>query len=409
MTEFSAVPAYNPDLLGAALTSIEALRGKRDELQQAQDIEKRLADKLAHAITKLGITKINQDNSLDTLVAIAQEDMRQVEVRIAARNEAAGQTLQLQKQTVLYRATEADLLITVETARSAFSSQVASLMLNEDATIAMTKSRLAEFDELLSVNASVVEATTRCASHSKSLSVYEEMAQSISTALQEHPNKDFILAAEIWSARLEKAQAQQARMTLAEQKLADAKEALSRNETKTGRHRATLTRLCANAHVKTVAELPEAEEQSKLKYQAMRDANAAIAQLSKASRHSVTELIELLDGREHEALSNEESLIEQRLKQSEEQLEKARTAEEVARRALDDINSSDIAAAAADAMARAVATAQNTLLLQMRTRLAHSLLQEAVRRFKTFTGTNTQICLPILCTNHRRRIRRTNQ
>lgn len=370
------------DLLGVALTSIEALRGKRDELQQAQDIEKRLADKLAHAITKLGITKINQDNSLDTLVVIAQEDMRQVEIRITARNEAVGQALQLQKQATLYSATEAGLLITVETARNSFSSQVASLMLNEEATIAMAKSRLAEFDDLIAVNVSVVEATSRYASRSRSLSFYEEMGQSISTAMQEHPNRDFILAAEIWSARLEKAQAQQTRTTLAAQKLADAKEALSLNETKTGRHRATLARLCANAHVETVAELPEAEEQSKLKYQTMRDANAAIAQLSKASRHSVTELIELLDGREHAALSNEESLIEQKLKQSEEQLEKARIAEEVARHALDDINSSDIASAAADAMARAAATVRNTLPLQMRTRLAHSLLQEAVRRFK---------------------------
>jgi uncharacterized protein YhaN len=49
---------------------------------------------------------------------------------------------------------------------------------------------------------------------------------------------------------------------------------------------------------------------------------------------------------------------------------------------LDDIDSSDAAAAAADAMTRAAATVRHTLPLQIRSRLAHTLLRDAVRRFK---------------------------
>jgi uncharacterized protein YhaN len=171
-------------------------------------------------------------------------------------------------------------------------------------------------------------------------------------------------------------------MALAEQRLAAAVQGLSNNQAKAARHSATLKRLCVSAGAQIAGELPEAEEKSNRKRQAMRDANAAADQLAKASRHSVKELQELLAGRDHDVLRTEESQIEQELVLVNERLGKARTAEEAARRELDSINSSDTAAAAADAMAGAAATVRNILPLQIRTRLAHSLLQEAVRRFK---------------------------
>ena len=190
------------------------------------------------------------------------------------------------------------------------------------------------------------------------------------------------MTAEIWSARLESAQAQQLKLQLAEQKLAAAEQTLSDNQAKATRHQATLKRLCVSAGVQVAGELPEAEEKSNRKLQAMREATAAAKQLADASRRSENELQELLAQRDHDALRAEESRIEQELMRINERLEKARTADETARRELDDITASDTAAAAADAMARAAATVRNTLPLQIRARLAHALLQEAVRRFK---------------------------
>ncbi|MEO5655957.1 MAG: AAA family ATPase [Nitrosospira sp.] len=370
------------DLLTSTLSAIDGLQGKRDELLQAQDIEKSIADKLIYAISQLGISKVKNDDPLDTLVAVAEDDLRQIDARIAARNNALGQTTQLKKQVVLHNATDADLVSKVQSTKQIFSSQVCGLMLNENATVAMAKSRLAEFDEILLTYKSVVEATSKRTQASKTLSIYQEMAQNISDTLSEHLNEDIILAAEIWSTRSAKGQSQQSKLDLAEHELNLTTKALANNEAKEARHRATLTRLCASAAVKTVAEVVEVEGQSKRKHQAIRDVHAATEQLTKASRRSIIELKERLAGREYDELSMEESNIEQKLEQANVRLDQARAAEEMARRALEDISSSDVAAAASDAMARAAATVRNTLPLQIRTRLAHVLLQEAVRRFK---------------------------
>ena len=370
------------DLLDTVLNAFDGLQAKRDELQHAQDIEKSLADKLLQSIARLGITKVNDEDPMETLVAVAEDDLKQIEGLIAASNNAAGQALQLQRQAELHNIKDIDLVNDVVATRKAFSDQLASLMLGNDTTVAMAKARLAEFDEVLTANASLMEAQSRRTTHAATLSVYQETANNIATALSEQPPEDITLAAERWSERLESAQAQQSKLDLAEQRLAAAEQAFSNNQAKAARHQATLNRLCVSASVQMTGDLPAAEEKSNRKRQAMRDANAAADQLAKASRRGVKELQELLAGRDHDDLRTEELRIEQELVRINERLEKARIADETARRELDGINSSDAAAAAADAMARAAATVRNTLPLQIRTRLAHALLQEAVRRFK---------------------------
>jgi len=370
------------DLLGTVLAGFDGLQVKRDELRYAQDLEKSLADKLLQSITRLGITRIDDTDPLGTLIAVAEDNLKQIEGLIAASNNAAGQALQFQRHAELHNTRETELVGNADAARSAFSCHMGSLMLGEDATIAMAKARQAEFDQLLAANESVIEAQSRGTTHAGMLSVYQDTAKSIAAALSEPLPEDVTVAAEIWSARLGRAQAQQSKVDLAEQRLAAAEQGLSTNQAKGARHSATLKRLCVSAGVQIAGELPEAEEKSNRKRQAMRDSNAAADQLAKASRRSVKELQELLAGRDHDVLRTEESRIEQELVMVNEHLGKARTAEEAARRELDSINSSDAAAAAADAMAGAAATVRNTLPLQIRTRLAHSLLQEAVRRFK---------------------------
>ncbi|MBK7366113.1 MAG: AAA family ATPase [Nitrosomonas sp.] len=370
------------DLLTKVLAAFDELQTKRDELQHAQDIEKALADKLFQAITRLGLTKVDKDDPLGTLVAVAEDNVKQVNELIASSNNAAGQTLQLLRQAEIHKTREIELVGDVGAARSAFSGHIASLMLCDDATIAMAKARMAEFDELLIVHKSLVEAQSRLTTHAGTLSVYQDAANSIAAALSEPLPEDMTLSAELWSARLVSAQSQKSRLELTEQRLSAAEQNLSNNQSKAARHEATLNRLCKSAGVRDASELPEAEEKSNHRRQAMRDANAASEQLAKASRRNVNELQELLAGRDHESLRTEESRIEQELIHISERIEKARIADETARRELDSIDSSDAAASASDAMARAIATVRNTLPLQIRTRLAHALLQEAVNRFR---------------------------
>lgn len=368
--------------LDTVVTAFGGLQAQRDELQHAQDLERSLADKLRQAVTRLGITKVADDDPLGTLVAVAEDNMTQVAGLIAAGNNAAGQALQLKRQVESHSTKDVELVANVDVTRSAFSDKMASLMLGDDATVAMAKARLAEFDNLVAAHESLIEAQSRRATHAGALSVYQETANSIAEILSEPPPGELTVAAEIWSTRLGNAQAQQSKLELATQMLAAAEQALSNNQAKGARHQATLEQLCVSAGVSSAGALPEAEEKSNRKRQAMRDANAAGDQLAKASRRSVKALQELLAGRDHEVLRTEELRIEQELAGISERLEKARAADESARRELDGISSSDAAAAAADAMAMAAATVRNTLPLQIRTRLAHALLQEAVRRFK---------------------------
>lgn len=369
-------------LLAKTVLTLDALQTKRDEHQQVLDLQKSLADKLCQALTRLAITKVDAADPLGTLVAVAEDNLQQVQRRIAASNNAAGQTLQLQKQRNQYSQKDAEMLAKVQTYSAAFSDQMAKLLLDKDATVVMAKARLMEFEEFAAAHASMLEAQSLHKTLSGSLSLYRDTATSIATALSEPPPQNIILAAELWATKLEQAQETQASLDRARLALSSAKQALTSTEAKAARHRSTLVRLCLAAGVQASTELPLAEERSSRKRQAMRDANAATDQLARATRRTVVELQELLKGRDHEVLRAEEARIDQAIVGIRERLNQARAADEAARRELDAISASDTAALAADAMARAVATVRNAMPLLIRSRLAHALLKEAVRRFK---------------------------
>ena len=369
-------------LLAKTVLTLDALQTKRDEHQQVLDLQKSLTDKLCQALTRLAITKVDAADPLGTLVAVAEDNLQQVQRRIAASNNAAGQTLQLQKQRNQYSQKDAEMLAKVQTYSAAFSDQMAKLLLDKDATVVMAKARLMEFEEFAAAHASMLEAQSLHKTLSGSLSLYRDTATSIATALSEPPPQNIILAAELWATKLEQAQETQASLDRARLALSSAKQALTSTEAKAARHRFTLVRLCLAAGVQASTELPLAEERSSRKRQAMRDANAATDQLARATRRTVVELQELLKGRDHEVLRAEEARIDQAIVGIRERLNQARAADEAARRELDAISASDAAALAADAMARAVATVRNAMPLLIRSRLAHALLKEVVRRFK---------------------------
>lgn len=368
--------------LEKTLSQLDELQAKRDELTQGQALERALADKLRQAIQRLGLTTVEDDAPLGTLVAIAEDAQAQIESLREARGTAAGQALEFQKQVTRHKSKDAELAEVVAKARVTFAGHLASILLGAEATVAMATARMAEFDELVAANTSVLEAEARRFTHAGAMSVYQETANNIAIALSEQPPTDISLAAERWASRLELDREQQRRLNLANQSLAQANKSLNDNRAKAARHNATLKRLCVAAGVAEASKLPEVEEGSNRKRQAMRDASAAEDVLAKASRRTVEELMGLVASRDHEALRSEESRLEQALSELTSRLESVRIKEEAARRELESLDSSDAAAAAADAMASAAATVRHTLPLQIRTRLAHALLQEAVHRFK---------------------------
>lgn len=373
-------------LLVSVLNAFDALQARRDEFEQTQDVEQLLADKLLQAIMRLGISKLGDDDSLGTLRAVAEDSLQQVQKRLEDNSNAAGQAMQLQKQFENHAVTDTRLAGELVAAKALFCGHMAALMFapaeGGAVTVAMAKARLAEFEALRAGHAGLVDAHARADSYAASLSVHRQAANSIASALSEPAPGDVTLSAESWSARLDRAQAQQARLGLAEQHLGASEQALASNQAKAARHHATLARLCTAAGVQLAAELPEAEENSMRKRLALRDADAAAKQLASASRRDIPALQQLLAGRDQGLLRDEEARLELAVASKNDAVEKARNTDEMARRELDAVAASDTAAAAADAMASAAATVRNTLPLQIRTRLAHALLQEAVRRFK---------------------------
>lgn len=369
-------------LLAKTLLTLDVLQTKRDENTRVCTLQKTLADKLCMAINGMAITKVEVNDPLDTLVAVADDDLEQVRRRLAARDNAAGQTLQLQRQQEEYGQKDGEMLANVNTCKVAFSDQMAKLLLAKDATVAMAKARMLEFEEFAAAHKAMLEAQGKYNTFSGALTAHLGTGSSIAGFLAEPLPKDIILTAELWARRLQVAQDTQASLVQAELALLLAEQAQTNTDAKTARHQAALVLLCEAAGAQTSADLPLAEERSNRKRQAMHDANAATDQLALATKRTVAELTELLKERDQDALRVEEARIDQAIVGFREGLDLARTADEAARRELDAISASDTAALAADAMARSVATVRNTLPLLIRSRLAHELLKEAVRRFK---------------------------
>ena len=370
--------------LAAALTAFDGVLSLRDELEQAQLVENRLAGKLRLSLQLLAPDASNSlpDTPLATLKVMAEDAQNQIQQQLQDQSKAAGEAQQLQRQAQLHANKQRELTWDAEKAQTDFSACLLRLMLRSDASAAVAKARLEEFDTLLTADKTLTEAQASLARHTAALSGFQGMARSISSALAEPDPQDIFLAAENWANRLTGAQAQQAQSLLAGQQLENAESALIASQNRAAQHRSTLARLCAAAGVQSGHDLPEAEEKSARKRQALRDADAAAAQLAKASRRNVNALQNLLAGRAHEALQTEELRQTEEVSQAAEQLEKARSEDEAARGALAGLDAAGSAATAAEAMASAVATVRNTLPLYARSRLAHALLQEAVRRFK---------------------------
>ncbi len=369
--------------LAAALAALDGVLAQHDELALAQLVETRLAASLRQALARLSPDAADLVNTpLASLKVMAEDAQAQIQQQLQDQSQAAGEALQLQKQAQQHATKQRELTWDAEKAQDDFSACLARLMLPADASAAVARARLDEFATLLAASRALTEAQTSWERHTASLSGYQAMARSIASALGEAEPGDLLVASERWDNRLAHAQAQQAQSLLAAQQLKSAQSALLASQNRALQHQASLARLCAAAGVQAEAELPEAEDKSARKRQALRDADAAAAQLAKASRRDVHGLQTLLAGRTHETLQADEIQHSESVTQAAELLEKARATDEAARAELATLDAAGSAAAASEAMASAVATVKNTLPLYARSRLAHALLHEAVRRFK---------------------------
>ena len=129
-------------------------------------------------------------------------------------------------------------------------------------------------------------------------------------------------------------------------------------------------------------KLPALEDAAARKREAQRQRSALRQQLAKASARSEDELRKSLVGLDAIAIESEQERCRSEITQREQDQASAREAEEQARHALEAIDASDRAAAAREGMESAVARLRGAVRPWARLRLAHALLQEALKRFR---------------------------
>lgn len=390
--KLAAIPHMVPSLVrdwqvrhAECLTKLSTLQSKSDELEHIETLREDLRNLMRDAINRVGLAEVRENESLNTLQAIAQDGLREVTERVNAQNTALGQEQQRKLQLSKHEVKLVELKTAVTSARSKLDEQASTVLLVPGESTNVYRARLAEFDALRSTKDIQSESTHRLAVATQSLESYANQARAIASAINEPEPSHLNVTSEQWHMRLEKATRDLAAQKSAIAEHQNASKQVTECGVKVKRHDATLARLCVEAGVESHEQLLEAEDQSSRKRAFVSAKETAETLLTKASRRSRNELEALRAERDVDTLHIEEAEIEVEIAEIDRQLPPARGAEDEARHALESIDSSDGAAEAGDAMGRAAATMRKALSVQMRYRLAHKLLLEAMHRFKQRT------------------------
>lgn len=388
----AAIPAMAPALLrdwlaghAACLARIQALSAGAAERDDALHMQAGLRVLLQGAINRLGLAQVGEGESLDTLQAIALDGLREVAERTTARDQAAGQKQQREVQRQQREARAQALAEAAVSARAALDAQSAVVGVAAGESAGVYRARLLEFDALQKAAQAQSDAQRALAAATRSLQHYAAIAEAVASALGEPVAHHVNVVAGRWMQRLDAARQAMSARDAAVADLQAATRQLAECHARALRHRAALDSLCLAAGVDQPGKLPEAEAASQRRRALLAAAETARKLLAGASRRSREALEALRAGLDAPALLAEEARLDSELADAEAQLSSAQAAEEQARHALAAVDASDEAAEAADAMERAAACMRTSLELQMRLRLAHGLLHEAMRRFKQRT------------------------
>ena len=369
-------------LLPVARTACETLQSKLDEFEQVQATEQALASQLRAAIVATGRAMPAGEARLSTLSATASEVDAEIKQRETAINQAAGKRLERERQFQQRAAHEDELTSALRNARDALNPAFAGLLLPEDTTVAVARARMREFEDLMDAKDRLASAQAKEHRANQALALLDDAAKAIWQVLGGSEPLDLRLHIEQVSARLIAAEEVQTKRTLAQQALEAAQKTQREHEDTGARHQQVLSTLCLAAGVDSANHLPEAEEQSRRKRDAQSEVDRSSSHLAQASRRSVDELRTLLADYDAARMDADETNFSEELNQLELRLRSARECEELARRTLDAIDGSDTAVAAREDMERAAASIRANMSPWIRSRLAHALLAEALKRFR---------------------------
>jgi DNA repair protein SbcC/Rad50 len=396
--------AWTARLTQARLPSLdaEALREWQGRRQHALELAERLAasradrdrglaaaamaaSAIASALCALGqppVCDAGEPGSLPALIEQAfQWDQRAAaaEVEHAARAKAA-RAQRAERDTI--GAAIAETEKAMECHSAALEAWHTRLCLPSGSSAETVKARLDELDRLARQWAVQGDARLRLCHHQ---AVVDDLAAQVAqlTAVLGEPAPvtvdDF---ADRLRKRLIASREQDRQRSALCRDRAGAQEKQRRAEAERAAQKDRLARLCSAAHVDTAERLPEREESAKRKRQASTALAKLRQQLAQASTRPLDTLRQRLAGQDAVAMESERRRCRDEIERREEEQTNARRAEEQARRAVDAIDASDRAAQAREAMESAAARYRAAIRPWARLKLAHALLQDALKRFR---------------------------
>ncbi|MBC7514686.1 MAG: hypothetical protein H7234_09675, partial [Herminiimonas sp.] len=369
-------------LLMRTRAACETLQATRDAQVQAVAAADALCRLLHAAILATGMANPPPDTALATLSALATEIETTLKQRDKLLDTAAGKRHERAQQRLQMAEREAELATALASARDALQPALVALLLLAHVAPAVVRARLGEFDILAAAQEKRDAALQRERRARDALGRFDEQAGAVARRLGDAAPAELRFYVERIAARLTLARDVQTQRTVATQGLAAALAGQLAHEETTARHAAVLQNLCKAAGVQSAAQLPQAEEQSRRRREAQASVDRSQAQLAQASRHAPHALRQLLAQQDTAAMEAEEAACERTLVLLEEQLTSARESEEIARHALAAVDSGDAAVVCREGMESAVASVQASISPWMRSRLAHALLSEALKRFR---------------------------
>lgn len=369
-------------LVGNARAINEGLQSKIDEREQAKVIEATLASTVANAIIGTEIMAPTADASLRTLVAIAVEIESEIKQREKDINTAAGKRVEREQQEKLWIARERELIGRLTEVKERLSPFFEKLFLAEDSGTPVARARLNEFDALSAAAERVSGAAAKKKRSTELLDGLERQVRSVLAACGESETTDYRLAIERMSTRLVSARSAEKNLALAQQALEAAQER-ERNHADVAMKQARLLKaLCVAAGVEEPGLLPAAEELSRRKRGAQAELDRCRAYLARASRRPISELRSLLLEHDAARMDAEEERHLQELEALQNGQSGVRERENTARKALEAIDSADTVAVQREEMEGAAACLRMSMVPWIRSRLAHAILTEALRRFR---------------------------
>ena len=369
-------------LIPKAQGALDQLQALREALDETLAVERDLSGALRAAVDAVGGAAPGDGASLAMLSAMAaalEESFRQ---REKAADAARGEQVQRERAARQHLARRDALAAALDAASASLTAHLGALGLPGDADVGVARARLAEFDDLVATQARLAAAEAGELRARQALALLSGTVDGVMAEIGGKASPDVRAGIDALAARLAAAQAVERRRTLAQQAAANAEDGLAAHRKTVARHRATLDALCAAAGVDAPALLPEAEENSRRKRETVQDIDRSRSHLAQVTSRDLDDLRRSLAGWDLARMEAEERALAQDQAQTETALQAARATEESTRRALEAVDGSDVAANAREGMEQAAARVRADMAPWIRSRLAHALLAEALRRFR---------------------------